>query len=202
MGGGGGGGGGGAVRFQPMGGDRCQNSRPPFNDFWGGGGGGRVVKCCRLLHKTITTSIHINLYSSLYSIPLAIIIPESVSPNYMMAAAARGSVINALVPTQDGRSVSSDQMDAFIPTIELAYREILLIKHTEGLNVNEKSTKQYIRMALNVHVLRDRGYGHCKTCSFHRQKRVEPLGGRDFLYLETISNISWKTVLLSLKLPK
>ena len=41
-------------------------------------------------------------------------------------------------------------MDAFIPTIELAYREILLIKHTEGLNVNEKSTKQYIRMALNV----------------------------------------------------
>ena len=28
----------------------------------------------------------------------------------------------------------------------------------------------------------------------HRQKRVEPLGGRDFLYLETISNISWKTV--------
>ena len=108
------------------------------------------MKCCRLLHKTITTSIHINLYSSLYSIPLAIIIPESVSPNYMMAAAARGSVINALVSTQDGRSVSSDQMDAFIPTIELAYREILLIKHTEGLNVNEKSTKQYIRMALNV----------------------------------------------------
>ena len=60
------------------------------------------------------------------------------------------SVTNALVPTQDGRSVSSDQMDAFIPTIELAYREILLIKHTEGLNVNEESTKQYIRMALNV----------------------------------------------------
>ena len=59
-------------------------------------------------------------------------------------------VINALVPTQDGRSVSSDQMDAFIPTIELAYREILLIKHTEGLNVNEESTKQYIWMALNV----------------------------------------------------
>ena len=54
------------------------------------------------------------------------------------------------MPTQDGRSVSSDQMDAFIPTIELAYREILLIKHTEGLNVNEESTKQYIRMALNV----------------------------------------------------
>ena len=46
--------------------------------------------------------------------------------------------------------VSSDQMDAFIPTIELAYREILLIKHTEPLNVNEESTKQYIRMALNV----------------------------------------------------
>ena len=65
------------------------------------------MKCCRLLHKTITTSIHINLYSSLYFIPLAIIIPESVSPNHMMAAAARGSVINALVPTQDGRSVSS-----------------------------------------------------------------------------------------------
>ena len=60
------------------------------------------------------------------------------------------SVINALVPTQDGRSVSSDQMDAFIPTIELAYREILLIKHTEPLNVNEESAKQYIRMALNV----------------------------------------------------
>ena len=57
----------------------------------------------------------------------------------MMAATARGSVINALVPTQDGRSVSSDQMDAFIPTIELAYREILLIEHTEGLNVNEES---------------------------------------------------------------
>jgi hypothetical protein len=30
---------------------------------------------------------------------------------------------------------------------------------------------------------------------------VEPLGGRDFLYLETISNISWKTVIPSLKLP-
>ena len=114
------------------------------------GEGGGVVKCCRLLHKTITTSIHINLYSSLYFIPLAIIIPESVSPNHMMAAAARGSVINALVPTQDGRSVSSDQMDAFIPTIELVYREIPLIKHTEGLNVNEESAKQYIRMALNV----------------------------------------------------
>ena len=75
-----------------------------------------------------------------------------------MAAAARvlpslRSVINALVPTQDGRSVSSDQMDAFIPTIELAYREILLIEHTEGLNVNEESAKQYIRTALNV--LRD-----------------------------------------------
>ena len=41
-------------------------------------------------------------------------------------------------------------MDAFIPTIELAYREILLIKHTEGLNVNEESAKLYIRMALNV----------------------------------------------------
>ena len=60
------------------------------------------------------------------------------------------SVINALVPTQDGRSVLSDQIDAFIPTIELAYREILLIMHTEDLNVNEKSAKQYIRMALNV----------------------------------------------------
>ena len=75
-----------------------------------------------------------------------------------MAAAARvlpslRSVINALVPTQDGRSVSSNQMDAFIPTIELAYREILLIEHTEGLNVNEESAKQYIRTALNV--LRD-----------------------------------------------
>ena len=81
--------------------------------------------------------------------------PESVSPNHMMAAAVRvlpslGMVINALVPTQDGRSVSSDHMDAFIPTIELAYREILLIDHTEGLNVNEESAKQYIRMALNV----------------------------------------------------
>jgi hypothetical protein len=57
---------------------------------------------------------HINFYS----IPLAIIIPESMSPNLVMAAAARvvpslRSVINALVPTQDGRSVSSDQMDAF-----------------------------------------------------------------------------------------
>ena len=30
---------------------------------------------------------------------------------------------------------------------------------------------------------------------------MEPLGGRDFLYLETISNISWKTVIPSLKLP-
>ena len=57
------------------------------------------------------------------------------------------------MPTQDGRSVSSDQMDAFIPTIELAYREILLIEHTEGLNANEESAKQYIRTALNV--LRD-----------------------------------------------
>ena len=45
--------GGGGVRFRSdtMGGDRCQNSRPLFND-WGGGGG--VVKCCGLLHKTIT----------------------------------------------------------------------------------------------------------------------------------------------------
>ena len=72
-----------------------------------------------------------------------------------MAAAARvlpslRSVINSLVPIQDGRSVSSDQMDAFIPTIELVYREILLIEHTEGLNVNEESAKQYIRTALNV----------------------------------------------------
>ena len=60
------------------------------------------------------------------------------------------SVINALVPTQDGRSVSSDQMDAFILMFELAYREILLIEHTEGPNVNHESAKQYIRMALNV----------------------------------------------------
>ena len=84
------------------------------------------MKCCGLL---ITISIHINLYS----IPLAIIIPESVSPNHMMARVVPSlrSVINALVPTQDGRSVSSDQMDAFIPTIELAYREILLIKHIQ-----------------------------------------------------------------------
>ena len=85
-----------------------------------------------------------------------------------MAAAARvlpslRSVINALVPTQDGRSVSSDQMDAFIPTIELAYREILLIEHTEGLNVNEESAKQYIRTALNV--LRDAMDTYGKTCS-------------------------------------
>ena len=70
-----------------------------------------------------------------------------------MAAAARvlpslRGVINALVATQDGRSVSSNQMDAFIPTIELAYREILLIEHTEGLNVNEESAKQYIRTSL------------------------------------------------------
>ena len=33
----GGGGGGGCCRFLAMGGDRCQNSRPVFND-WGGGG--------------------------------------------------------------------------------------------------------------------------------------------------------------------
>ena len=57
-------------------------------------------------------------------------IPKSVSPDLVMAAAARvvpslRSVINALVPTQDGRSVSSDQMDAFILTIELVYRGIL-----------------------------------------------------------------------------
>ena len=91
-----------------MGGDRCQNSRPVFNDWGGGGGGGgggSVVKCCRLLHKTSTIN--------LYSIPLAIIIPESVSPNLVMAAAARvlpslRGVFNALVPTQDGRSVLSD----------------------------------------------------------------------------------------------
>ena len=88
-------------------------------------------------------------------------------------------------------AVSSDQMDAFIPTIELAYREILLIKHTEGLNVNEKSTKQYIRMALNV--LRETMDTARRVLSTGK-KRVEPLGGRDFLYLETISNISWKTV--------
>ena len=82
-----------------------------------------------------------------------------------MAAAARvlpslRSVINALVPTRDGRSVLSDQMDAFIPTIELAYREILLIKHTEGLNVNEESAIHKDGVECIT-----RGCGHCKTCS-------------------------------------
>ena len=120
------------------------------------------MKCCRLLHKTITTSIHINLYSSLYSIPLAIIIPESVSPNHMMAAAARGSGINALVPTQDGRSVLSDQMDAFIPTIELAYREILLIKY-RGSECQRKKCQAIHKDGVECIT---RGYGHCKTCSF------------------------------------
>ena len=62
--------------------------------------------------------MHSPFHIKLYSIPLAIIMPESVSPNLVMVAAVRvlpslKSVINALVPTQDGRSVSSDQMDAF-----------------------------------------------------------------------------------------
>ena len=128
------------------------------------------------------------------------------SPHRVMAAATRvlpslRSVINALVPTQDGRSVSPDQMDAFILTVELAYREVLLIEHTEGLNANEESAKQYIRMALNV--LREAmdTAGRVLMLLDHKWKRVEPLGGRDFLYLETISNISWKTDLPSLKLP-
>ena len=30
------------------------------------------------------------------------------------------------------------------------HERALLIEHTEGLNVNEESAKQYIRMALNV----------------------------------------------------
>ena len=54
------------------------------------------------------------------------------------------NVINILVPTQDSRNVSSGQIDALILMVELAYREILLIEHTEGLNVNDKSIKQYI----------------------------------------------------------
>ena len=37
---GGGGGGGGCCPLSAMGGDRCQNSRPLFNDWGGGGGGG------------------------------------------------------------------------------------------------------------------------------------------------------------------
>ena len=71
-GGGGGGEGGGAVHFRSdtnswggggnwcqraMGGDRCQNSRPLFND------GGGVVKCSKLLHKSSTISIP---YQSLF----------------------------------------------------------------------------------------------------------------------------------------
>ena len=45
-----------------MGGDRCQNSRPVFNNWGGGGGGGGgVMKCCRLLHKTST--FHIKLHN-------------------------------------------------------------------------------------------------------------------------------------------
>ena len=87
------------------------------------------MKCCRLLHKTSTISIPYNPYS----IPLAIIIPKLIRVSKSrdaMAAAARvvpslRSVINTLVPTQDGRSVSSDQMDVFILTIELVYRGIL-----------------------------------------------------------------------------
>ena len=44
---GGGGGGGGEVSLLSfMGGDRCQNSRPLFNDLGGGGGGG---VCCEML---------------------------------------------------------------------------------------------------------------------------------------------------------
>ena len=65
-----------------MGGDRCTS---PIQ-LLGGGGGGGVVKCCRLLHKTSTIS-------NLYSIPLAIIIPESVSPNLVMAAPCESSSI-------------------------------------------------------------------------------------------------------------
>ena len=85
------------------------------------------MKCCRLLHKTSTISIP---YQPLFYTIGYYYSYKSVSPNLVMAAAARvlpslRSVINALVPTQDGRSVSSGEMDAFILTIELVYRGIL-----------------------------------------------------------------------------
>ena len=119
-----------------------------------GGGGGREVGGG-------------GCYAMLQIVAKQVQVPFRTNPNLMpyrwkpilfhrvMAAATRvlpslRSVINALVPTQDGRSVSPDQMDAFILTVELAYREVLLIEHTEGLNANEESAKQYIRMALNV----------------------------------------------------
>ena len=99
------------------------------------------------------------------------------------------------MPTQDGRSVSSDQMDAYIQTIELAYRENLLIEHTEGLNVTEESAKQYIRMALNV---LGEAMDTARSVLYAYRPQVEPSGtaGRPrFFVPRTISNISWKTVL-------
>ena len=35
----------------------------------------------------------------------------------------------------------------------------------------------------------------------HRWKRVEPLAGRDIMYLETISRYSWKTVRADRRFP-
>ena len=69
-------------------------------------------------------------------------------------------------------------------TIELAYREVLLMEHTECLNVNEESAKQYIRMALNV--LRE-AMDTARRVLYAYRPQVEMsgtalLGGRNFLY--------------------
>ena len=120
-----------------------------------------------------------------------------------MTVTVRGLIRSAgrpgLVP------ISQLRQHWFILMFELAYREILLIEHTEGSNVNHESAKQYIRMALNVLPCRDnilslvlreamdtarRVLYALSTMHWHRWKRVEPLGGCDFSYLETIANIT------------
>ena len=87
----------------------------------------------------------------------------------------------------DGRTVSSDQMDAFILMVELhvAYGEILSIEHTERLECQRRYT-MIIMMALDVLREAKDTVGRVRV-RYASRPRVEQLGGRYFLYLETIS---------------
>ena len=62
---------------------------------------------------------------------------HTVGNNYLWVTVLPSLVVDKCYPaTQTGRTVSTDQvqMDALILTVELAYREILSIEHTEGLD--------------------------------------------------------------------
>ena len=57
------------------------------------------------------------------------------------------AVVDALVQSQDGRTCVY-QMEAFMLATELAYRELLIKEHVDGLSTSEEIAKELTRSAL------------------------------------------------------